>query len=86
MPKRIAPLSELDVKSAKPAAKDYTLFDGGGLMLMVKTSGGKLWRFKYRFDGKEKRMAMGIYPEVSLKNARSSRSSARPTSPTSRRK
>lgn len=77
MPKRIAPLSELDIKNAKPAAKDYTLFDGGGLMLKVTTSGSKLWRFKYRFDGGEKRMAMGIYPDVSLKDARQKRDEAR---------
>jgi len=48
MPKRIAPLSELDIKNAKPTANDFTLYDGGGLMLLVKSSGGKLWRFKYR--------------------------------------
>ena len=51
MPKRIVPLSDLAVKNAKPAAKDYTLYDGDGLMLLVKTTGGKLWRFKYRFNG-----------------------------------
>lgn len=77
MPKRIVPLSELDVKTAKPAAKDYTLYDGGGLMLLVKTTGGKLWRFKYRFNGLEKRMAMGAYPEVSLKDARQKREVSR---------
>jgi len=77
MPKRIIPLSELDVKTAKPAAKDYTLYDGGGLMLLVKKTGGKLWRFKYRFNGLEKRMAMGAYPEISLKDARQKREVSR---------
>ena len=69
MPKRIVPLSELAVKNAKPAAKDYTLYDADGLMLLVKTTGGKLWRFKYRFSGFEKRMAMETYPELSLQDA-----------------
>lgn len=77
MPKRIVPLSDLAVKNAKPAAKDYTLYDGDGLMLLVKTTGGKLWRFKYRFNGHEKRMAMGAYPQVSLKDARLKREVSR---------
>lgn len=77
MPKRIVPLSDLAVKNAKPADKDYTLYDGDGLMLLVKTTGGKLWRFKYRFNGSEKRMAMGAYPQVSLKDARLKREVSR---------
>ncbi len=77
MPKRIAPLSEANVKNAKPTAKDYTLYDGGGLMLLVKSTGGKLWRFKYRFNGLEKRIALGTYPEISLKEARLKREVSR---------
>jgi hypothetical protein len=49
MPKRIVPLTDMKVQKAKPQDKPITLFDGGGLFLMVTPSGGKLWRFKYRF-------------------------------------
>ena len=63
MPKRIVPLSDLQVSKAKPQAKQVTLFDGGGLFLLVTPSGGKLWRFKYRFDDKEKLLAFGSYPK-----------------------
>ena len=77
MPKRIIPLSDMKVQKAKPKDKPVTLFDGGGLFLMVTPSGGKLWRFKYRFDGKEKKIAFGIYPETSLLDAREKRDEAR---------
>jgi hypothetical protein len=53
------------------------LFDGGGLFLLVRKSGGKLWRFKYRFDGKEKLLSFGAYPEITLLNARLKREEAR---------
>ncbi len=66
MPKRIAPLSEMQVRNSKPQAKQVTLFDGGGLFLLVTPTGGKLWRFKYRYQGKEKIIALGAYPEISL--------------------
>ncbi|MBE2887243.1 tyrosine-type recombinase/integrase [Geobacter anodireducens] len=77
MPKRIVPLTDIKVRNAKPAGKDAKLFDGGGLYLLVTRSGGKLWQFKYRFDGKEKKLAFGSYPEVSLADARGKRESAR---------
>jgi len=77
MPKRILPLSDAQVNKAKPAEKDYKLSDGGGLHLLVTTSGGKLWRFQYRFDGKQKSLALGQYPEFSLANARKRREEAR---------
>ena len=77
MPKRIIPLSDAQVNKAKPADKDYKLFDGAGLFLQVTPSGGKLWRFKYRFDGKQKLLAIGQYPQVSLTNARKRREEAR---------
>jgi len=77
MPKRILPLSDAQVSKAKPADKDYKLFDGAGLFLQVTPSGGKLWRFKYRFDGKQKLLALGQYPEISLANARKQREEAR---------
>lgn len=77
MPKRIIPLSEMKVQKVKSKDKTVTLFDGGGLFLMVTPSGGKLWRFKYRFDGKEKKIAFGAYPEISLLDARKRRDEAR---------
>lgn len=70
-------LSDTAIRSAKPAEKPYKLFDGGGLYLEVSPSGGKLWRLKYRILGKEKRLAMGRYPDVSLKLARGLRDEAR---------
>ena len=77
MPKRIKPLSEIKVRSAKPQENEYKLFDGGGLFLLVTQSGGKLWHFKYRFDGKEKKLTFGTYPEISLLDARQKRDEAR---------
>jgi integrase len=77
MPKRIIPLSDMKIQKAKSKAKPVTLFDGGGLFLMVTPSGGKLWRFKYRFDSKEKKIALGAYPEISLLDARQKRDEAR---------
>ncbi|BDV44110.1 integrase [Geotalea uraniireducens] len=73
MPKRIQPLADLQVKAAKPRAKDYKLADGGGLYLLVAASGGKLWRCDYRCNGKRKTMALGAYPAVSLSDARQRR-------------
>jgi integrase len=77
MPKRIIQLSDMQVQKAKPKDKPITLFDGGGLFLLITPTGGKLWRFKYRFDGKEKKIAFGSYPEVSLLDARQRRDEAR---------
>lgn len=77
MPKRIPPLTDTAIKKAKPNPKPTTLFDGGGLFLLVTPSGGKLWRFKYRFAGKEKLLSFGSYPEISLADARQTRSDAR---------
>lgn len=77
MPKRIPQLADVKVSKAKPKEKDYMLFDGGGLYLLVTTSGGKLWRFKYRFDGQERRLAFGSYPDVSIADARQRREDAR---------
>ena len=68
MPKRITPLSEVKIRTTKPGKNPYKLFDGGGLFLLVTPSGGKLWNFKYRFDNKEKKLALGPYPEFSLSN------------------
>ena len=71
------PLSDIKIKNAKPRDKDYKLSDEKGLFLLIKPAGGKYWRFKYRVDGKEKLMALGIYPETSLALARTKRDEAR---------
>lgn len=71
------PLNNLKVQAAKPKEKPYKLFDGDGLYLLVTEKGHKWWRFKYRFDGKEKSLAFGTYPEISLVDARKRRNEAR---------
>jgi len=70
-------LSELKVRTAKPKEKFYKLTDGDGLYLHVAETGGKLWRFRYRFNRKEKLLALGRYPEISLLDARKRRDDAR---------
>lgn len=70
-------LSDPSIRAAKPTAKPHKLFDSGGLYLEVSPAGGKLWRVKYRYGGKEKRLALGAYPDVSLKDAREKRDQAR---------
>jgi integrase len=77
MPKRIQPLSDLQVRNAKPAPKETKLFDGGGLFLLITPTGGKLWQLKYRFDNKEKKLSLGAYPSISLADARQRREDAR---------
>jgi len=77
MPKRIIPLSDVKVRNAKPKEKDYKLADGGGLYLLVSSTGGKLWRFKYGYGGKEKLLALGVYPIVGLSDARQRRDDAK---------
>ncbi len=67
----------MQVVKVKPQSKQLTIFDGGGLFLLVTPSGGKLWRFKYRFEGKEKLISLGAYPEISLAEARQRREEAR---------
>ncbi|AOL04229.1 MULTISPECIES: integrase arm-type DNA-binding domain-containing protein [Burkholderia] len=71
------PLTDTAIKNAKPAAKPTRLFDGGGLYLEISPAGGKWWRLKYRFGGKEKRISLGVYPDVSLQTARKRRTEAR---------
>lgn len=63
-------LTDASVKQALSRATDYKLSDGGGLHLLVKNNGSKCWRYAYRFDGKQKTLALGVYPTVTLKNAR----------------
>lgn len=71
------PLTDARVKAASPREKPYRLWDAHGLYLEVSPAGGRLWRFKYRVAGKEKRLALGAYPEVGLKEAREKRDDAR---------
>lgn len=66
-------LTDLGIKSIQPTRKAQKLFDGGGLFLMVTPAGGKYWRIKYRFNGKEKLLSLGVYPDVSLSDARDKR-------------
>ena len=71
------PLTDTAVRNAKPGTKTIRLFDERGLYLEVSPTGNKWWRLKYRFDGKEKRLALGVYPDVKLKDARDRRDAAR---------
>lgn len=77
MPKRIMPLTDLQVKNAKPKEKNYKLSDGGGLYMLITPSGGKLWRFDYSYDGKRKTLFLKSYPEKSLSDVRKDREDAR---------
>lgn len=71
------PLSDIAVKALKPGPKPIKVTDDRGLYLLVTPSGGKLWKFKYRFGGKEKKLSFGAYPDVPLKEARLRRDEAR---------
>ncbi len=79
------PLTDTPIRNAKPGVtpagkstdKPYKLGDAGGLYLEVAPAGGKWWRLKYRYDGKEKRLSLGVYPDVCLKDARQRRDDAR---------
>ena len=79
MGKTVTPLNDTQIKSAKAQDKDYTLSDGQGLQMRVKTNSSKLWVFKYTqpFTKKRTNISFGKYPEVSLKQARTKRSEAR---------
>lgn len=70
-------LTELQVRKATPGDKPRKLADGAGMYLLVAPTGGKLWRLKYRIDGREKTLALGRYPDVGLADARSRRDEAR---------
>ncbi len=70
-------LTDTAIRAAKPKDKAFKLYDDAGLFVLVATSGGKLWRFKYRFNGQEKLLALGAYPDLALKQARERRDQAR---------
>ena len=63
------PLTDVSIRNAKPRDKAYKLFHKEGLYLLVQPTGARYWRFKYRYLGKEKLLSVGVYPEVSLKDA-----------------
>jgi integrase len=71
------PLSDTAIRKAKSAEKVQRLFDGGGMYLEISPAGGKWWRLKYRFGGKEKRLSLGTYPDTGLADAREKRDAAR---------
>ena len=71
------PLTDTAIKAFKPKDKPYREFDGGGLYLEITPKGARLWRLKYRFGGKEKRLAFGAYPIVGLREARERREQAK---------
>jgi Arm DNA-binding domain len=70
-------LTDAAARNAKPREKPYKLSDANGLYLQVELSGSKLWRLKYRFNEKEKRLAFGVYPGVTLAQAREHQMEAR---------
>ncbi|HCC6433255.1 TPA: tyrosine-type recombinase/integrase, partial [Citrobacter amalonaticus] len=71
------PLNDMQIRRAKPEAKAYTLGDGQGLSLLIEPNGSKSWRFRYRFAGKPKMISLGVYPTITLADARSRRDDAR---------
>jgi len=71
------PLSDTAIRNAKPSDKTYILTDERGLSIHINPNGGKWWRLRFRFDGKEKMLSLGIYPEVGLKEARAKRDESR---------
>jgi len=78
MPKLAVPLTDIQVRNAKPKDKPYTMADGGGMYLEVAPTGSKIWRMSYRQpSGKNNRLTFGHYPEVSLLDARQKRMDAK---------
>ena len=71
------PLTDTAIRNAKPRGKSYKLADGAGLYLEVMPNGSRYWRMRYRIAGKDTRLAFGVYPEVSLAEARARRDDAR---------
>jgi integrase len=72
-----AMLTDTRIRNAKPAKKQYKLADSRGLFLLVSKNGGKWWRLRYRFDGREKMLSLGVFPETGLSQAREKRNEAR---------
>lgn len=70
-------LTDAKIRAAKPDEKPYKLADSGNMFLLVHPNGSRYWRLRYRFQGKEKTLALGVYPDVSLSEARDKRDAAR---------
>ena len=70
MPKVVKPLTDKEIKSSKAKEKEYKLSDGQSLYLVVKTNGTKFFRYDFTFENKRKSMSFGVYPEISLSEAR----------------
>ncbi|MHA6767860.1 tyrosine-type recombinase/integrase [Sphingobium ummariense] len=70
-------LTDSAIRNAKPRDREYKLSDSGGLYLLITPAGGKLWRLKFRIDGREKKLALGSYPAIGLADARKRRDEAR---------
>src|SRR5262249_43011407 len=70
-------LADTRVRNAKPGAHPIKLSDAGGLHLLIQPHGSKLWRMAYRFDGKQRTLALGVYPTVTLQEAREQRDGAK---------
>src|SRR5690349_5153496 len=71
------PLTDIRIRGLQPTEKPFKISDAGGLHVLVNPSGSKLWRYAYRFEGKQKLLALGAYPDVSLREARRARDEAR---------
>lgn len=63
-------LTEIKIRNTKPTEKPIKLTDGNGMHLLIQPNGSKYWRLQYRFSGKQKMLALGVYPEMSLSEAR----------------
>lgn len=70
-------LTDVKIRNVKPTATVHRLADTGGLYLLISPSGGKLWRWNYRYGGKQKTMPLGKYPDISLADVRSAHQIAR---------
>lgn len=70
-------LTQLQITNAKPREKSYKISDGNGLALLIEPNGSRLWRFRFHFDGKEKMLSLGGFPDVTLAMARERRDAAR---------
>lgn len=70
-------LTDIKVRTTKPSDKPFKLTDGQGMHLLINPNGSKYWRLQYRFDGKQKVLALGVYPMVSLSEARTKRDEAK---------
>lgn len=79
MAKQTKPLSDTEIKAAKPQESDYTLHDGDGLQLLIKTTGSKIWQFRYYrpLNKARAKLTFGAYPSITLQDARKLRAEAR---------